>query len=128
MLLPAARVVRSEPGAVVTETEVDPAAPVFAGHYPHFAILPGVFTLEAVHLAVERHAADHGGGTVALAQVRSARFTAPVLPGDVLTVECAVAVREGGRDVTATCSTARGRTGTFRLRYRATGTGPSDVD
>lgn len=116
-LLPAGRVRRLEPGAVVTEVDIAPDAPVFAGHYPHFALLPGVFTLEAVHRAVERHAADTGGPPPRLTLVRSARFAAPVLPGDTLVVDCTIKPYEGGRDVTATCSTGRGRTGTYRLRY-----------
>ena len=125
-LLPGARVVRLEPGAITTEVDVAPDSAVFAGHYPHFSILPGVFTLEAVHRAVERHAAEHGAGGPVLAGVKSARFAAPVLPGDTLTVDCTVKATDGGREVAATCSTARGRTGTYKLVY--TDGGVSDVD
>lgn len=116
-LLPAARVVRLGPGEVVAEVDIDPDALVFQGHYPHFALLPGVFSLEAVHRAVRRHAVETGAPPPRLAQVRSARFAAPVLPGDTLTVDCTITARAGGRDVTASCSTGRGRVGTYRLRY-----------
>lgn len=116
-LLPAARVVRLGPGEVVAEVDIAPDAPVFQGHYPGFPILPGVFTLEAVHRTVHRHAAETGAAPPRLAQVRSARFAAPVLPGDTLTVACTVTPYAGGRDVAASCSTGRGRVGTYRLRY-----------
>jgi 3-hydroxyacyl-[acyl-carrier-protein] dehydratase len=125
-LLPAARVVRLGPGEVVAEVAIDPAAPVFQGHYPHFALLPGVFSLEAVHRAVGRHAAETGAAPPRLAEVRSARFAAPVLPGDTLTVDCTVKAYPGGREVTASCSTGRGRVGTYRLRYEDGG--PCDGD
>ncbi len=121
-LLPAARVVRLGPGEVVAEVDIDPAALVFQGHYPHFALLPGVFSLEAVHRAVCGHAAATGGAPPRLVQVRSARFAAPVLPGDTLIVDCTVKSYVGGRDVTASCSTGRGRVGTYRLRYEDGGT------
>lgn len=121
-LLPAVRVVRLGPGDVVAEVDVDPEALVFQGHYPHFALLPGVFSLEAVHRAVCRQAAETGAAAPRLAEVRSARYAAPVLPGDTLTVDCSIRTYAGGRDVTATCSTGRGRVGTCRLRYEDGGT------
>lgn len=116
-LLPQTRVLRIDHNTVVTEVVITQDAQVLAGHYPHFPILPGVFTVDAVHRAVERHAADNGAGVPRLTAVHSARFAAPVLPGDTLTVECTVSVHPSGRDVNAICSTSRGRTGTYRLKY-----------
>ncbi|MCW3816575.1 polyketide synthase dehydratase domain-containing protein [Micromonospora sp. DR5-3] len=64
--------------------------PYLAGHYPGFPIYPGVFTVETVHQAARRAVeADRGPDVrVELAAVRSVRFKAPLLPGDVLTASC----------------------------------------
>lgn len=64
--------------------------PYLKGHYPGFPIYPGVFTVETVHQAARR-AVETGRGPgvrVELAAVRSVRFQAPLLPGDVLTAVC----------------------------------------
>ncbi|MET7600624.1 3-hydroxyacyl-ACP dehydratase FabZ family protein [Streptomyces sp. NPDC004082] len=120
-LMPRSSVVRRDGDGIEMTFPADPAAPVFAGHYPGFPLLPGVFALDAVHHAVLRHARDTGGGTPVLAGIRSVRFLSPVLPGDTLTVEAAVAAADGVRDVRAVCRTARGKSATLRLRYRDAG-------
>ncbi|MBB5940153.1 3-hydroxyacyl-ACP dehydratase FabZ family protein [Streptomyces zagrosensis] len=121
-LLPGAEVVSLDEGAIHTRVTIDPAAPVFAGHYPHFPLLPGVFTLDAVDHAVRLHAERIGGVRTELAEVRSVRFASPVFPGDVLTVECVIkTVADGGRDVKVRCHTDREKTATLRLRYRDSG-------
>lgn len=118
-LLPGAEVVTLDEGAIHVRVAIDPAAPVFAGHYPHFPLLPGVFTLDAVDHAVRLHAERTGNVVTELVEVRSVRFASPVFPGDVLTVECTVkAVGEGERDVRVRCHTDRDKTATLRLRYR----------
>ncbi|WP_052441494.1 3-hydroxyacyl-ACP dehydratase FabZ family protein [Streptacidiphilus anmyonensis] len=94
---------------------VDPAAPVFAGHYPEFPLLPGVFLLDAVHHAVLRSAAERSSWRLAF--VDSVRFLNPVLPGDTLTVEAAVSAVGDGWSVKATCRTDRGKAASLRLRY-----------
>ncbi|MFE6776510.1 3-hydroxyacyl-ACP dehydratase FabZ family protein [Streptomyces sp. NPDC057702] len=119
VLLPGAEVVSLDAGAIHVRITVDPGAPVFAGHYPHFPLLPGVFTLDAVDHAVRLHAQRTDGARTALAEVRSVRFAAPVYPGDVLTVECAITLGEDGeRDVRVRCRTDRDKASTLRLRYR----------
>ncbi|MEU3465611.1 hypothetical protein ABZ721_37450 [Streptomyces sp. NPDC006733] len=118
ILLPGARVLRLDDAGIALEIPVDPAAPVFAGHYPAFPLLPGVFTLDAVHQAVLRHAGEREGVRPELDEVRSVRFASPVFPGDVLTVDCVITCADGVRDVRARCGTARGKTATLRLRYR----------
>ncbi|MFE9657502.1 3-hydroxyacyl-ACP dehydratase FabZ family protein [Micromonospora sp. NPDC006431] len=64
--------------------------PYLVGHYPGFPIYPGVFTVETVHQAARRAVEASRGPDVRveLAAVRSVRFKAPLLPGDVLTVSC----------------------------------------
>ncbi|WP_327667077.1 MaoC/PaaZ C-terminal domain-containing protein [Streptomyces sp. NBC_00485] len=140
-LMPEASVVRTDATGIEMSFAVDPTAPVFTGHYPDFPLLPGVFTLDAVHQAVLRHAEDDLRPTdlptglptdLQLVDIRSVRFQSPVLPGDTLTVEAAVKDVDGTRDVRATCRTERGRTATLRLRYgtpgqrRPTAAAPSD--
>lgn len=70
--------------------------PAFPGHFPGRPILPGVLLLDAVLQAA-------GLGQ---AHLLRAKFTAPVLPGDV--VEIALTPRDGGR--TAFACTSGGRT------------------
>ena len=117
-LLPASEPTRLDEHAVGTRLWVDPGHPVFAGHYPEFPLLPGVFLLDAVHRAVLRHAKERGLAARELTEVGSVRFTAPVFPGDTLTVECTVSAEDGGWSVRATCRTERGKSATMRLRYR----------
>ncbi|MEU3455504.1 3-hydroxyacyl-ACP dehydratase [Micromonospora sp. NPDC006766] len=83
------QVQRSADGITATKRIVA-TDPYLEGHYPGFPIYPGVFTLESVYQAA-RQAVQAGRGPhvrVELAAVRSVRFKAPLLPGDVLTVDC----------------------------------------
>jgi 3-hydroxyacyl-[acyl-carrier-protein] dehydratase len=103
--------------AVVTRAVVDPAGEVFAGHYPGFPILPGVLLVDAVGRAAARWGEAHRLGRLRLAEVRSARFLAPVFPGDELTTDCTVArVDPGLVEVRGVCSTARGRAARITVR------------
>jgi 3-hydroxyacyl-[acyl-carrier-protein] dehydratase len=60
--------------------------PYLAGHYPHFTIYPGVFSIETVYQAA-REALQRDGATAELAGIVSVHFKAPLLPGDRLTAE-----------------------------------------
>ncbi|MFE4534366.1 3-hydroxyacyl-ACP dehydratase FabZ family protein [Streptomyces scopuliridis] len=66
--------------------------PYLGGHYPDFTIYPGVFTIESVHQAVRRWAAErYGPGTaVELTSITSVSFAAPLLPGDTMSIGCDV--------------------------------------
>ncbi|MBC2875729.1 MULTISPECIES: 3-hydroxyacyl-ACP dehydratase FabZ family protein [Streptomyces] len=116
-LLPGARILRADAEGIKTEVLVPPTAPVFAGHYPGFPIMPGVFALDAVHRAVLRHAEEVDGVRTEQREISSVRFASPVFPGDVLSVECVITRGEGARVVRAVCRTGRGKTATLRLRY-----------
>lgn len=101
---------------VVTRARIDPGDEVFAGHYPGFPILPGVLLVDAVRSAAARYGEAHGFGRLRLVEVRSARFLAPVFPGDELTTDCAVSRTGDLLEVRATCSTGRGRAARITLR------------
>ncbi|GAB2963848.1 hypothetical protein [Saccharothrix stipae] len=86
---------------------VDPADPVFAGHYPGFPIMPGLFVLDHVRAALPGHR------VVALDR---AKFLRPVFPGDTLTVETVLTTEEDQVRCAATVSTGAGPVAEFKLR------------
>jgi 3-hydroxyacyl-[acyl-carrier-protein] dehydratase len=62
--------------------------PYLNGHYPGFAIYPGVFVVESVtqtHRAACRARGEGDPGSVVA--ISSLRLTAPLFPGDVLHVQ-----------------------------------------
>jgi 3-hydroxyacyl-[acyl-carrier-protein] dehydratase len=90
------RVEELEPGArCVAVKFVDPANPVFAGHFPAKSILPGVFLIEAVAQtagvmlgsAVPEGSAKSNPGMALLAAVNHFKFLMPVTPGQTLRIE-----------------------------------------
>ncbi|MEE6259663.1 3-hydroxyacyl-ACP dehydratase FabZ family protein [Plantactinospora sonchi] len=104
---------------------IDPADPVFAGHYPGFPVLPGVYLIEFADQTLRGWLdADGSDGTVELAAVERCRFLRPVYPGDTLTVELTVDRTEDGLRCSAGARTATGPVADIRLRYRAAGADP----
>jgi 3-hydroxyacyl-[acyl-carrier-protein] dehydratase len=107
--------VAGETGQVVRAcVHIDPSDPLFAGHYPGFPILPGLYVVDHVDDAVS---AETG---LYLAALDRAKFVAPVRPGDDLRIE---AILTGnGEDVlcAATVFTDSGVVAELRLRYQAT--------
>jgi 3-hydroxyacyl-[acyl-carrier-protein] dehydratase len=90
------RVEELEPGVrCVAVKFVDPANPIFAGHFPAKPILPGVLLIEAVAQtagvmlgsATPKVAARSTGGVALLAAVNRFKFLKPVTPGQELRVE-----------------------------------------
>ena len=86
------RVEELEPGVrCVAVKFVDPADPIFAGHFPAKPILPGVLLIEAVAQTAGvmlGSAAPQGAGEVALlAAVNRFKFFKPVTPGRELRIE-----------------------------------------
>jgi 3-hydroxyacyl-[acyl-carrier-protein] dehydratase len=90
------RVEELEPGVrCVAVKFVDPANPVFAGHFPAKPILPGVFLIEAVAQtagvmlgsATQQVSAQSKRGVALLAAVNRFKFRKPVTPGQTLRVE-----------------------------------------
>ncbi|KAA2254446.1 beta-hydroxyacyl-ACP dehydratase [Solihabitans fulvus] len=87
--------------------------PYLGGHYPDFTIYPGVFTIETVYQAARRAIEERGGpGTRAeIAAIASVRFSAPLLPGDVLRATCELTDLDPSRvRVKARCRRGDGRT------------------
>lgn len=70
------------------EKDIVATDPYLAGHYPHFTIYPGVFTIESVHQAVRRMVASERGEHVRteIDTIVSVSLKAPLLPGDTLHV------------------------------------------
>jgi 3-hydroxyacyl-[acyl-carrier-protein] dehydratase len=100
------RVEELEPGVrCVAVKFVDPANPIFAGHFPAKPILPGVLLIEAVAqtagvmlasavpLAADKPDGEVAGGEVAggavalLGAVNRFKFLKPVTPGQELRIE-----------------------------------------
>jgi 3-hydroxyacyl-[acyl-carrier-protein] dehydratase len=103
--------------------------PYLAGHFPGFTIFPGVFLIEALRQAVAAafgRPAGSASGRPDIIEVRSARFLAPLLPGDVFTIDARVASADddGRFDVEARCFRADGVTAArLRVRFRIGGPG-----
>ena len=88
------RVEELEPGVrCVAVKVVDPADPIFAGHFPAKPILPGVLLIEAVAqtagVMLGSAAPDQmaGNGVALLAAVNRFKFLKPVTPGQELRIE-----------------------------------------
>ena len=92
------RVVEFEEGKkIVCVKNVSGNEPVFVGHFPDFAIMPGVLIIEAMAQASiilfrkSLPTQQNDKNTVfLLASVNNARFTKPVFPGDQLFIEIIV--------------------------------------
>lgn len=91
------RVIEFEEGKrIVCVKNVSGNEPVFVGHFPDFAIMPGVLIIEAMAQASiilfrQSLPTQNDRDTVfLLASVSNARFTKPVFPGDQLFVEISV--------------------------------------
>lgn len=100
---------------LIATIDTDRQDEVFAGHYPGFPLVPGMYLLDLVTRLVRRHRGVAGDGSPAVAVVSSARFRGAVRPGDVVTVRCDI---PAGTDapVRAECRTERGVVATFGLR------------
>jgi len=87
------RVEELEPGVrCVAVKFVDPADPIFVGHFPAKPILPGVFLIEAVAQTAGVMLGSEGpqafeGGVALLAAVNRFKFLKTVTPGQNLRVE-----------------------------------------
>lgn len=88
------RIVEFEAGKkIVCLKNVSGNEPFFVGHFPDFAIMPGVIILEAmaqssiVLFKKGSTGTDNRNKVFLLASVSNARFSKPVFPGDQLLLE-----------------------------------------
>lgn len=115
------RVLSAGPAYVRTTVTVGADEPAFAGHYPGLAIYPGACVLEYLHRSFL--SGGFAEEPLELRKLRAVRFTGPVFPGDVLTID--VDVRRDGEQwlCAATASSHRGQVATAELRYLAAAAG-----
>ncbi|MDR1821731.1 MAG: 3-hydroxyacyl-ACP dehydratase FabZ [Oscillospiraceae bacterium] len=93
------RVTDYEPGQWAKAIKcVSANEPQFTGHFPKKSLMPGVLIIEAlaqtggIALLTEEASA---GRLAVLGGVKNARFIKPVVPGDVLELECRILRRLG---------------------------------
>jgi 3-hydroxyacyl-[acyl-carrier-protein] dehydratase len=81
---------------VIAQKNVSFNEPMFQGHFPDYAIFPGVLTIEAMAqtasfaaypFLIDNPAQMAAGFSVILLGVDDVRFRRPVVPGDVLKIE-----------------------------------------
>lgn len=107
----------SETGVTVT-LNLPVGSPALEGHFPHFPIFPGVFSVELARQAGIEYCKAYFPNA-RLAHI-SARFVAPVLPPCVLRCECKSKRSEPNQvTLTATCSVDSVVCAVVKLKYDA---------
>lgn len=104
---------------------IDRSEPVFEGHFPGCALLPGVCVLESARLLAR--AAHSPARPFAAEEIESVRFVGPVFPGDVLTIDLSCDDTAGLIRCRAVVTTTRGVAARIRLCCRVSGGGPDEM-
>ena len=105
------RIVAETDDSIEAEKYIDPSLPLFAGHFPHRPVVPGVIVVEALAQAALLLLAARGqAGEPVLARIRSARFRREVRPGDTLLLKARLTAAEAGFFTCAGRALVRGRT------------------
>jgi beta-hydroxyacyl-ACP dehydratase FabZ len=85
------RILELEEERIVGIKNVTINEPFFQGHFPDFAVMPGVLIVEAMAqvagVLVLNSIPDRHNKIVLLASIEQAKFRRPVLPGDQLRIE-----------------------------------------
>jgi beta-hydroxyacyl-ACP dehydratase FabZ len=91
------RIVELEADRIVGIKNVTGNEPFFAGHFPEFAVMPGVLIVEAMAqvagVLVLKDMPDQQK-VVYLASIEQAKFRRPVVPGDQLRIEMKIGKRK----------------------------------
>ena len=85
----------------------------FAGHFPQKKVMPGALIIEALAQmgAIAILSAPEDQGKLALfSGIRQARFLRPVVPGDVLHLDCRITRRKGPVGLGTAVATVDGET------------------
>jgi 3-hydroxyacyl-[acyl-carrier-protein] dehydratase len=97
------RVVECVPGErIVALKNVSMNEPFFPGHFPHFPVMPGVLTIEAMAQAAAvlsfktMNAKPNNDSVYYFAGIDNARFKRPVVPGDQLMLEVSISFNKRG--------------------------------
>ncbi|MCW3817591.1 hypothetical protein ONA91_24355 [Micromonospora sp. DR5-3] len=99
---------------VRAEVAVDAGDPVFAGHYPGFPVLPGVYLVEFVDQAMRLWL---DGAPATLLVVERCRFLRPVYGGDTVEIEINLSRADRALRSSASLRTADGAVADIRLRH-----------
>lgn len=86
--------------------------PFFEGHFPQRSVMPGVLILEALAQTGAIALLSEPGNKGKLAffgGVKNARFRVPVVPGDVLELECTLTKRRGPIGFGEATATVKGK-------------------
>ncbi len=97
------RVIECVPGErIVALKNVSMNEPFFPGHFPHFPVMPGVLTIEAMAQAAAvlsfktMDAKPNNESVYYFAGIDNARFKRPVVPGDQLMLEVSISFNKRG--------------------------------
>ena len=97
------RVIECVPGErIVALKNVTMNEPFFPGHFPHFPVMPGVLTIEAMAQAAAvlsfktLDAKPNNESVYYFAGIDNARFKRPVVPGDQLMLEVSITFNKRG--------------------------------
>jgi 3-hydroxymyristoyl/3-hydroxydecanoyl-(acyl carrier protein) dehydratase len=78
-------------GAATAEFRFGANDPVFAGHFPHRPILPGVFQLELARVVAEKVL----GCPLFVREIARAKFQQPILPEETVRVDLKLTEKDG---------------------------------
>lgn len=78
---------RPEGVTVRAAVAVEPADSYLSGHFPNLTVYPGIFLIEALTHTVKFALKSSESAQLHLVEIRSVRFVAPLLSGDVASLE-----------------------------------------
>ena len=85
------KVLKLEPGqSILAQKNVSVNEPFFQGHFPEFAVMPGVLIVEAMAQAAGifmLSTGDYSKDKIFFTNIDKVKFKKPVRPGDILKIE-----------------------------------------